>query len=136
MIFTFVTPEKKFLVGQEVEELVVPGVAGELNVLPGHAPLVSLLDTGILKWKNKGSSQFNQAVVSRGYCHISAGEVLVLAELAESAEDIDVVAAKANLKKSEDDTLAESITEQQWDDLQKSWAVQRAKIQLGDSTKH
>ena len=51
---TIVTPEKRILVGQEVEEVTVPAFKGELNILPGHAPLMTTLETGVMKWKLKG----------------------------------------------------------------------------------
>ena len=46
---TLVTPEKKLLTDVEIEEIIVPAFRGELNILPGHAPLMSTLGIGLLR---------------------------------------------------------------------------------------
>jgi F-type H+-transporting ATPase subunit epsilon len=86
---TLVTPEKKLLTDVEVEEVFVPGYRGELNILPGHAPLMTTLSTGLLKYRLKGSSELKPIIVSWGYCEVNPDGVLVLAETAERPEDVD-----------------------------------------------
>ena len=95
-----VTPEKKLVTDLEIEEVLVPGYRGQLDILPGHAPLMTTLTTGVLKYRAKGSSQFETAVVSWGYCEVNPQGVVVLAELAESLEEINREHAVEELKKS------------------------------------
>ena len=95
---TLVTPDKKLLTDVEVEEVFVPGFKGELNILPGHAPLMTTLSTGILRYRLKGSTELKSIVVSWGYCEVNPNGVLVLAETAERAEDIDTERALAAWK--------------------------------------
>ena len=98
---TLVTPEKKIVAGAEIEEVFVPGFAGELNILPGHAPLMTNLETGVLRYRLKGESKTHSVAVSWGYCQVNPLGVNVLAETAELPEDIDLARAEATLKSAE-----------------------------------
>ena len=98
LILTLVTPEKKLLTDVEVEEVFVPGFRGELNILPGHAPLMTTLSTGLLRYRLKGQTELKSIVVSWGYCEVNPNGVLVLAETAERVEDIDQERALAAWK--------------------------------------
>lgn len=93
-----VTPEKKLVTDLEVEEVIVPGFKGQLDILPGHAPLMTTLGTGVLKYRAKGSSSFEVTAVSWGYCHVSPTGVTILAETAESVAEINREKAEAQLK--------------------------------------
>lgn len=99
---TLVTPEKKLLEDKDVEEVFVPAHRGELNILPGHASLMTTLSTGILKYKLKDSDQLNYASISWGYCEVFPGGVNVLAETAEIPDEIDIERVLAAKKKSEE----------------------------------
>ena len=90
---TLVTPEKRLVTGQEVEEVFIPGWSGELEVLPGHAPLLTLLQTGVLRYRLKGESTSHAVAVSSGYAQVNPTGVNVLAETAERPEEIDVARA-------------------------------------------
>ena len=98
---TLVTPERKFVTDLEVDEVIVPGARGELNILPGHAPLVTTLDVGILRYREKGGSELVKVVVSWGYCEVCPEKVLILAETVETKEQIDYARAENALKVSE-----------------------------------
>ena len=102
MKFTLVTPEKKYVEDLEVEEVIVPGHRGELNILEGHSPLVTTLSTGILRYKTKDSGDFVKAVVSWGYCEVGAGKVLVLAETVDTKDKIDLARVEESLRTSEE----------------------------------
>ncbi len=88
-ILNLVTPEKRLATDLEVEEVIVPAERGQLTLLPGHAPLITTLNVGLVKYRAKGKSTFEKAVVSWGYCEINPHGVNVLAETAESLEEID-----------------------------------------------
>lgn len=95
---TLVTPERKFVTDLEVEEVIVPGHRGELNILSGHAPLLTTLSTGILMYKTKQSNEFVKLVVSWGYCEVNPKKVLILAETIETQDQIDSNRAKKALE--------------------------------------
>ena len=84
--FELVSPEKLVFSG-EVEQVDVPGIEGDFGVLAGHAPYVSTLRPGILTVYATGGDQ--KIVVLGGFAEVSAQGLTVLAELAESVEDID-----------------------------------------------
>ena len=86
-----VTPQCKFLEAQ-TEWVTLPGSEGEMGILPEHIPLMTTLETGIVTY---AWEQGNQSLaVHWGYAQVEKNRVIVLAELAESAEDIDVVRAE------------------------------------------
>ena len=98
---TLVTPFKKLTTDLSVEEILVPGYVGELDILPGHAPLVTSLKTGVLRYREAGKSDMKSAAISWGYCEVFGDHVSVLAETAEWPEEIDVERAKAALSTAE-----------------------------------
>lgn len=127
---TIVTPEKRLLINQEVEELTVPGFKGELNILPGHAPLITTLGTGVMKWKLKGQERQELAVISWGYCQVSPEGVNVLANMAELPSEINIEATQKFLAESEHRIMNELISEEDWVQFQRDWAFARAKLDL------
>lgn len=109
---TLVTPEKKLLSSAEIEEVFVPAAKGELNILPGHAPLMTTLETGDLRYRLKGESKLYHVAISWGYCQVNPQGVNVLAETAERPEDIDVARAEATLKEAEAKMMADATPEE------------------------
>jgi ATP synthase F1 subcomplex epsilon subunit len=92
-----VTPNRTVLV-EDVESVTLPGIEGELGILPEHIPLLTTLDTGIMSYKS--SSGKTQAIaVHWGYAQVEGNSVRVLAELAETADEIDIERAKDAEKK-------------------------------------
>lgn len=130
---TIVTPERRLLVNQEVEEVTVPGFKGELNILPGHAPLITTLETGVMKWKLKGKEKQDTAVISWGYCQVNPEGVNVLANIADLPEEIDIQATKEFLAQSEKRIMNELITDEDWTEFQREWARARAKLDVAES---
>jgi F-type H+-transporting ATPase subunit epsilon len=102
---TVVTPER-LLVREDVESVEIPGKAGYLGVLPGHAAFVGQLGTGILGYAADGHRR--SLAVSGGFIEVLPGHVRVLADVAERAEDIDVDRAKAALKRAQEN-LAKAV---------------------------
>ena len=95
------TPEKKAVFDQEITEVTVPAHSGEMTILPGHAPLLTTLGTGILKYKLKGQEKTFKAVLSWGYCEVAPGGVNVLAEFMQLPEEVVVASAQTELASAE-----------------------------------
>ena len=93
-----ITPEKLVL-RESVDELVLPGLTGEIGVLPDHEPLISQLKTGVLSYRIGASLQ--KIHVSGGFAEVLGDKVSVLADVAEKPEDIDIESAKAALERAE-----------------------------------
>jgi len=103
-----VTPHRTVLI-EDVESVTLPGIEGELGILPEHIPLLTTLDTGIMSYKN--SSGNTQAIaVHWGYAQVEGNSVRVLAELAETADEIDIERAKDAEKKAKDILLTGATT--------------------------
>jgi F-type H+-transporting ATPase subunit epsilon len=91
-----VTPERRVL-AEPVDMVTVPGLGGELGILPGHTPLISQLQTGVLTYMQEGKSY--QLHVSGGFVEVRDDNVSVLAVVAERPDEID--AARARLSRDQ-----------------------------------
>ena len=107
-----VTPER-LLLSEEVDEVVLPGYEGEFGVLPGHTRLLAILNIGIL-WYRIGSA-IKKIALGGGFSEVTHERVVVMADSAERADEIDVARAQrardraeARLKElsMDDDTYA------------------------------
>ena len=83
----------------DVDEVVVPGVEGELGILPHHTPLLTTIKPGCLRVK-KGGEEIAMAV-SGGFLEVHPEKVIVLADAAERAEEIDEARAEAARQRAE-----------------------------------
>lgn len=99
LTLTILTPQRKVLEREGIQELFVPGFKGELDILPHHADLVTQLETGMIRWRK--DTAWKTATVSTGIVQIQNQEVTVLADTCELAEEIDVNRAKAAKSKAQ-----------------------------------
>ena len=88
-----VTPERR-VIAEPVDMVTVPGLGGELGILPGHTPLISQLQTGVLTYVADGKSA--QLHVSGGFVEVRDDHVSVLAEVAERPDEIDAARARTS----------------------------------------
>jgi len=125
-----VTPER-LVVSEEVDEVQVPGKNGYMGILPGHAPLLSELMIGEVSYRRGNSWEF--LAVVWGFVEVLPDRVIVLAETAERAEEIDVERAQAACQRAEA-RLAAAGTE--GIDIDRAQvALQRALIRLQVASK-
>ena len=92
MDLSILTPHRKLVESESIDELFAPGYQGELNILPNHANFVTKLGTGVLRWKTGGT--WKRATISYGLMEIFDGHISVLADVSELGTDIDVNRAK------------------------------------------
>jgi F-type H+-transporting ATPase subunit epsilon len=95
-----VTPEKK-VVEADVEQVEMPGELGYLGILPGHAPLISLLKTGVLTYRGAGGEK--SLALSSGFAEVANDAVSVLADVAEEPSQIDAGTAEKDRVQAEED---------------------------------
>jgi F-type H+-transporting ATPase subunit epsilon len=93
-----VTPDRA-IVREQVDEVQAPGAAGYFGVLPGHTPMLALLQVGVL-WYRKGAEKTYLSVAG-GVAEVTADRVVVLAQIAERAEEIDVDRAQSARQRAE-----------------------------------
>jgi F-type H+-transporting ATPase subunit epsilon len=93
-----VTPEK-LAYSDEVDAVNLPGSEGELGILPHHAPLISTLGAGELRLR-KGGAEESFAIVG-GFVQVLPDRVVVMAETADMASEIDLERAQAARREAE-----------------------------------
>jgi F-type H+-transporting ATPase subunit epsilon len=91
--FELVSPERIVYSDDDVDMVLVPGADGELGILPNHAPLLTALGVGELRIR-KGSEEECFAVHG-GFMEVLANKVIVMADTAERADEIDLARAEA-----------------------------------------
>jgi F-type H+-transporting ATPase subunit epsilon len=93
MDLTILSPHRKLFEKEAVTELYAPGVEGQLDVLLNHANFVTVLETGVLRWKN-GDAPWKSAAISTGFLEIFDGHITILADVSELSAEISVERAK------------------------------------------
>ena len=86
-----VTPDK-LQVRESADEVQIPGKAGDIGVLPGHAPLITELTIGEIAYKHGGVTE--HLSVAWGFAEVLPDKVTILAQTAERAQEIDVKRAE------------------------------------------
>ncbi len=97
--FDIVTAER-LVFSDQVDEVVAPGTEGELGILPHHAPLMTMLKPGEVKLR-KGTEEIFMAV-SGGFLEVRPDHVIILADAAERADEIDAARAEAAKKRAQE----------------------------------
>lgn len=124
------TPEKKAVFDQEITEVTVPAYSGEMTILPGHAPLITTLGTGILKYKLKGQEKTFRAVLSWGYCEVVPHGVNLLAEFIQQPEEVIISTVEAELLAAEKKLATEVLVDSAYETTMNDAAKARAAINL------
>ena len=122
-----VTPDR-LVIRESVAEVQVPGLIGYLGVLPGHTPLLAELGIGQLSYRQ--GSQMSYATVIGGLVEVLPERVIVLAEAAERAEDIDVARARAALERAKKRLASPSDTSLDWERAQRAARRAEARLQV------
>src|SRR6188768_10038 len=102
-----VTPERAVF-SDEVDAVFCPGIEGELGVLPHHAPLLSTLGIGELRIRKGGEEEY--FAIAGGFVQVRPDKVVVMAETADLASEIDLEAAQTARREAER-ALEEGFTE-------------------------
>ncbi len=97
--FEIVTPEKIAL-KEMIKKVTVPTEAGFITVLPKHMPLVGILKPGVIELVN-ANNEHKIMSVSGGFIEVFRNKVVILADTAERAEEIDLAKAEAARKTAE-----------------------------------
>ena len=117
----------RLVVSGEVDEVVVPGSEGSFGVLPGHAPLLSLVGTGEVMYRSGRDEHY--LAVSGGFAEVGPTHVTILAESAERPEEIDVARARVAGERAEQRLRAAATEDTDVDRALASFARARARLQ-------
>jgi F-type H+-transporting ATPase subunit epsilon len=111
----------------DVDIVVLPGAAGEMGILPHHAPVLAILKYGVIKIRRDGKEEL--FAVAGGMAEVQPDIVTILADAAENIEDIDITRAKAAKKRAED-ALANLKPEDHDAYLRMEAALRRSNLRL------
>lgn len=125
LLLEIVTPER-LAYSDQVDEVVCPGVEGELGVLPHHAPLLTTLGVGELRIKKGNEEEF--FAIAGGFLQVRPDKVVVMAETADMASEIDLERAREARREAEQ-ALAEGF-EEPADMARARAALQRALLHI------
>ena len=122
---------ERIVYSAEVDIVIAPGVEGQLGILPHHAPLMTILQAGELVVR-KGAEEESLAI-SGGFLEVRPDRVIVLADQAERADEIDITRAETARKRAEErlkDRHAGGI-----DEARAEAALRRAMVRLNVAEK-
>lgn len=123
------TPDKGEVFSQDITMLITRSIAGELGILPKHAPLLTELVPHALRIKDGGTE--TQLFISGGFMEVTPDKITILADAAEKPEDIDVERARAAYKRAEERvTTYKSKKDSDIDIGRAEAALARAKARL------
>ena len=116
-----VTPEAKTY-SDDVDSVVVPGIEGELGILPTHVPLLTQLTPGELRVIKDGTE--TRLAVGEGFVKITPDKVAVLTDMAVRESDIDEAAAEEAIRRAEAAMSGEKLSNEEY--AANSAALQRS----------
>jgi F-type H+-transporting ATPase subunit epsilon len=99
----------RMLVNETVDEVEIPGSDGYFGVLPGHTPLLAVLQVGQL-WYRQGQ-EIHYFAVAFGFAEVQPDHVTILAQVAERADEIDLARAEAAKRRAEERLAAPSAVQ-------------------------
>jgi F-type H+-transporting ATPase subunit epsilon len=111
----------------DVDIVVLPGLAGEMGILPHHAPVLAILKYGVIKIRREGKEEL--FTVAGGMAEVQPTIVTILADAAENVEEIDITRAQAAKKRAED-ALAKITPEDHDAYLRMEAALRRSNLRL------
>ena len=102
-----VTAEREVFAEESADMVVAPGAEGVVGILPRHAPLLTTLQPGIVRIKHGGTEE--AMAVGGGFLQVARDQVLILADTAERANEVDEARAEEARRRARE-TLADAVT--------------------------
>ncbi|NTW27096.1 MAG: ATP synthase F1 subunit epsilon [Candidatus Moranbacteria bacterium] len=130
--FKIVTPEKT-VSEQEVDQVTLPVLDGQVTILPGHRSYIAALKAGEVMLKVGGKEIL--LVTSGGFIEFNDNTLVVLADTAEAAEDIDLKRAEEARKRAED-LKHEKVTMNEMEYARVAAAIEKEMARVRVAKKH
>ena len=122
-----IVSQDRYVFEGDVDMIIVPGIMGEMGILPNHAPLLSTLKLGILRVRTQGTEE--DFTVSGGVIEVQPNLVTILADAAENVMEIDVSRAEAAKTRAEE-VLAQGPGPDMDNFLELEAALKRSNLRL------
>ena len=128
ILLEIATPDKGEVFAKDINMLICRSIAGELGILPKHARLLTELVPNALRIKVDGGE--TQIFVSGGFMEVTPEKITILADSAETPDDIDVERAKSAYKRAEERVTGFNKGDAEIDIKRAEAALARAKARL------
>jgi F-type H+-transporting ATPase subunit epsilon len=131
MLLEIVAPSRQVVRSEHVDEVIAPGSEGEFGVLPGHTPFLTTLQVGRLAYRE--GTEWYYLACDWGYAEVGPDRVIILAEGADRAADIDLAEARM-AKEQAEKRLAEKLDHADYEKTRVE--LMRAMIRIQVAEKH
>lgn len=131
MLLEIVAPSRQVVRSERVDEVIAPGSEGEFGVLPGHTPFLTTLKVGLLSYRE--GNAWHYLAVDWGYAEVGPDRVVILAEGADRASEIDISEARL-AKEQAEKKLSEKLEQKEYEKTRID--LMRAMIRIQISEKH
>ncbi len=111
MLLEIVAPSRQVVRSERVDEVIAPGSEGEFGVLPGHTPFLTTLKVGMLSYRE--GNDWHHLAVDWGYAEVGADRVVILAEGADRASEIDLTEERI-VKERAEKLLSEKLEQKEY----------------------
>jgi len=122
-----IVSQDRVVFSDDADIVVLPGAEGQMGILPNHTPLLTVIQYGIVKIRNKDGEAF--FTVSGGVAEVQPDQVTILADAAENVEEIDLQRAETARRKAEE-RLKQSIPSDQDAYLKIQSAIHRSTLRI------
>lgn len=119
--------QERQLFDEAVDIVVLPGLEGQMGILPNHSPLLTVLGFGEVTVRSSGEEEF--FAIGGGYAEIQPDRVIILADSAEHAEEIDIERA-LKAREEAQQAMSEGVREDPLRYAQIEAALKRAQIRI------
>ncbi len=113
---------------EQAEEVILPSITGQLGILTGHAPLLTGLDTGVMRVRLK--NKWTPIAVMGGFAEVEANEVTILVNGAERGDSINLEAARTAYAQAKADLEAAETGDSKKSKIKATKAIKRARARL------
>jgi F-type H+-transporting ATPase subunit epsilon len=125
--------QERQLFSSDVDIVVLPGLEGRMGILPNHSPLLTVLGFGEVVVRSGGNEEF--FAIGGGFAEVQPDRIIVLADSAEQAEEIDIERAEAARTQAEK-AMSEGVPEDPLRYAQIEAALKRAQIRIDVGRRH
>ncbi|NEQ37074.1 MAG: F0F1 ATP synthase subunit epsilon [Okeania sp. SIO3I5] len=112
----------------EAQEVILPSTTGQLGILSGHAPLLTALDTGVMRVR--AEKDWMPIALMGGFAEVEADEVTILVNGAERGDDIDKEAARSAYEEAEKRLQTAESGDNLQEKIQAQKTIKRARARL------
>jgi len=131
MLLEIVAPSRQVVRSEHVDEVIAPGSEGEFGVLPGHTPFLATLKVGMLSYRE--GAEWHHLAVEWGYAEVGPDRIVILAEGADRASEIDLSEARIEKERAEK-LLSEKLADNDYEKARID--LMRAMIRIQVAEKH